>query len=57
MAVEMTITLLLLDPLPRPYKTILVAGVSMIRSTLLSLVRSRGTRHTTLLTQSDSRVR
>lgn len=57
MAVEMTITLLLLDPLAWPYKAILMSGITMVRSTLLSLGCRLGTRrHATMLTQSDFRV-
>jgi hypothetical protein len=45
MAVEMTIALLLLHPLARPYKTILVPGIPLVRSTLLSLCCGLATRH------------
>ncbi len=56
MPIEMTITLLLLYPLAWTYKAILVPGISLIRSTLLSLARGRSARHAIMLTQSDFRV-
>lgn len=56
MAIEMPVALLLLHPLARPYKSILVPGVPLVCRTLLSLGRGRSTRHATLLTQSDFRV-
>ena len=37
MSVEVTITLLLLYPLAGSYKTILMPGITLIRSTVLSL--------------------
>jgi hypothetical protein len=54
--IEITITLLLLYSLARSYKAILMPGISLIRSTLLSLARSRSARHAIMLTQSDFRV-
>jgi len=56
MPVEMTIALLLLHTLPRPYQTILMASIALARSTLLSLCCTWSTRHATVLTQSDFRV-
>jgi len=56
-AVEVTITLLLRDPLARSYKAILMPSVSLICNTLLSLGTGGPTRrHATALTQSDFRV-
>jgi hypothetical protein len=56
MPVEMTIALLLRDPLPRAYKTTLMPRISLIRNTLLSLGAGWTARHATALTQSDFRV-
>lgn len=47
MAIQMTITLLLLYPLARTYKAILMPGITVVRSTLLSLGRRWSTRHAT----------
>jgi hypothetical protein len=47
MTVQMTITLLLLYPLARTYKAILMPRIAVVRSTLLSLGRGRSTRHAT----------
>lgn len=52
--VEMAITLLLLDPLPRAYEPILMTSVPLVGSTLLSLGWSRNTRHATALTPEPS---
>jgi hypothetical protein len=55
--VEVTITLLLCDPLPRPYEAILMPSISLVRTTLLSLGTGGPTRrHAAALTQSDFRV-
>lgn len=55
-AIEMPIALLLLHPLAWAYETVLMPGIALICSTLLSLGCGRSTRHATLLTQSDFRV-
>ena len=47
MTVKMTITLLLLYPLARTYKAILMPCIAVVRSTLLSLGCGRSTRHAT----------
>ena len=47
MTIKMTIALLLLHPLPRTYKAILMPGIAVVRSTLLSLDRRWSTRHAT----------
>lgn len=52
----MTIALLLLNPFAWSYKTILMPGVTLVRSTWLSLACGRHTRHAPMLTQSDFRV-
>jgi len=57
MPVEVTIALLLRDPLARSYKAILMSSVSLVRNTLLSLgTGGPSRRHATALTQSDFRV-
>jgi hypothetical protein len=55
--IDVTITLLLRDPLAWSYKAILMPSVSLVRDTLLSLGTGGPTRrHATALTQSDFRV-
>ena len=57
MPVEVTIALLLRDPLARSYKAILMPSVSLVRTTLLSLGTGGASRwHAAALTQSDFRV-
>jgi hypothetical protein len=56
MTVEVTITLLLRDPLTRTYKAILMPRISLVRNTVRSLGAGWTTRHATALTQSDFRV-
>lgn len=56
MPVEVTITLLLLHSLPRPYQTTLMPGITLVCSAWLSLACGRSTRHATMLTQRDVRV-
>ena len=45
MPIEMTIALLPLHPLARSYKPILMPGIPLVRSTLLSLCCGLATRH------------
>jgi hypothetical protein len=54
--IEMTVTLLFLYPLSRAYKAILVSGVTLVRSALLSLASTWSFAHAPMLTQSDFRV-